>query len=360
MTPRERVLTALKHEVPDKQPFSSGGVNQYARRQLAKYLGKSTEAINQMLKSASDLRRIYPRYVGPADRCGGEWQEGKDIWGVTRRAVFNGFDYYMEISGYPLKGLEQPDDVYSFQFPSPDWYDYDSLNKEIDKINSDNEYAIFLGNGNIFESSWYMVGLTDMLELLLVDPELASLLLEKVTDFFIQFFERALTATKGRLDVIFTADDIGQQQGLIMSLPLWEKLIKPHHMRLNRTLHNYGVKIMYHTDGAVMDAVDGLVDMGIDILEALQFDATGMDPKTLKKRWGNKLCFHGGVSVQKTLPYGTPDEVRKEVRERINVLGENGGYILAPSHVIQGGTPPENIIAFLEEAGRFNPDLNKL
>ncbi|MCL2479360.1 MAG: uroporphyrinogen decarboxylase family protein, partial [Treponema sp.] len=81
-------------------------------------------------------------------------------------------------------------------------------------------------------------------------------------------------------------------------------------------------------------------------------DAKGMDPRLLKNRWGGKISFHGGVSVQKTLPFGSIDDVRAEVRERIAVLGKGGGYILAPSHAVQGGTPPQNILAFLEEAGR--------
>ena len=117
-------------------------------------------------------------------------------------------------------------------------------------------------------------------------------------------------------------------------------------------LHKFGVKVMYHTDGAVMDAIPGLMDMGIDILEALQFDAAGMDPVLMKNNWGENLCFHGGVSVQSTLPFGTPEEVHKEVKERIDILGRDGGYILAPSHAIQGGTPPENILTFFESAGR--------
>ena len=112
----------------------------------------------------------------------------------------------------------------------------------------------------------------------------------------------------------------------------------------------YGVKIMYHSDGAVMDAVPGLIDMGIDILEALQFDARGMDPSLLKERYGDRLCFHGGVSVQHTLPYGSADDVREEVSGLIRALGKNGGYIVAPAHAIQAGTPPENIAAFLSAA----------
>ena len=107
---------------------------------------------------------------------------------------------------------------------------------------------------------------------------------------------------------------------------------------------------MSRRDGAVTEAVPGLIDMGIDILEALQFDAKGMDPAVLKELYGDRLCFHGGISVQRTLPLCSAEEVRREVADRINVLGKNGGYILAPSHAIQAGTPPENIAAFLETA----------
>lgn len=103
-----------------------------------------------------------------------------------------------------------------------------------------------------------------------------------------------------------------------------------------------------------MKAVDGLINMGIDVLEALQFDAAGMNPVELKEKAGDRLSFHGEVSVQSTLPFGTPEEVETEVKERIKVLGRNGGYILAPSYAIQAGTPPENIYAFLRATGRLH------
>ena len=135
---------------------------------------------------------------------------------------------------------------------------------------------------------------------------------------------------------------------LLMSLDTWEQFIKPYHVRLNAVIHGLGAKVIYHTDGAVMEAVDGLIDMGIDVLQALQFDAAGMDPVALKENFGDRLCFQGGVSVQKTLPFGTVEDVRRETAERIAVLGKGGGYILGPSHGIQAGTPPENIIAMFD------------
>ena len=113
------------------------------------------------------------------------------------------------------------------------------------------------------------------------------------------------------------------------------------------------MSVIYHTDGSVMEAVDGLIDMGIDILQALQFSAKIMDPRELKRRFGDRLCFEGGVSVQTTLLFGTVEDVRREVEELIAVLGKDGGYILGPSHAIQAGTPPENIVAMFDTALGF-------
>jgi uroporphyrinogen decarboxylase len=134
----------------------------------------------------------------------------------------------------------------------------------------------------------------------------------------------------------------------------WERLLKPYHARLNAAIHARGAKVIYHTDGSIMAAVGGLKDMGIDVLQALQFSAENMDPVKLKAENAD-LCFEGGVSVQTTLPFGTVEQVRAEVQERIRVLGRDGGYILGPSHWIQAGTPPENIAAMFDTALSFYP-----
>ena len=134
---------------------------------------------------------------------------------------------------------------------------------------------------------------------------------------------------------------------------MWREHLYPLHRRQNDLIHRYGAQVIYHSDGAVMQAVDGLMEMGIDVLQALQFNARGMDPVELKQGWGDRLCFEGGVSVQTTLPFGTADDVRREVEMLIRVLGQDGGYILGPSHAIQAGTPPENIVALFDTAARY-------
>jgi uroporphyrinogen decarboxylase len=208
-------------------------------------------------------------------------------------------------------------------------------------------------NGNIFETSWYMRGFERMLMDLVVNPELADAILGRVTDFFVEHFRRILERARGRVDLVFTADDIGGQEGLLMSPATWEERIKPFHARLNRVIHEFGTRVIYHTDGSVMPAVPGLIDMGIDVLQALQFDAKGMDPLELKEKFGDRLSFQGGVSVQKTLPFGTVADVRREVADRIRVLARGGGYIFGPSHWIQSGTPPENVTAMFDAAASY-------
>jgi uroporphyrinogen decarboxylase len=350
---RERVLLALSHMETDRAPFSMGlGINRPAVRKLQEYLGHATEAeTHDYIENFCDLKWTWAGYKGPKNR-NTSLPDGiiVDIWGVGRKAVSYGEGEYHEICHYPLGGIKDISELDAFEWPDPEWNDVSNVKENIAKINEKKQYAIVLGNGNIFESSWYMRGFEQMFIDLIEEPELAWEIMTRVTDYFIAYFKRVLEAAPGMIDIVFTADDLGGQEGLLMSLDLWERMIKPHHVRMNKVLHEYGVKILYHSDGSIMKVVPGLMDMGIDILEALQFSAKGMDPVALKENYGDKLCFHGGISVQSTLPFGSVDEVKNEVRERIDVLGKNGGYIVAPSHSIQAGTPPENIVAFFETA----------
>lgn len=351
MTSRERVIEGLRHKETDRIPFSLGfGVNLPVKKDLQEHFGfKSLEQVESYLQSFSDLRWTGPDYIGPANRnkflSDGSYT---DIWGVVRKPVSYGKGYYDEIAYYPLASADDISKLDNFEWPSVTWFETSNLKEAIKALNGSGPYAIAIGNGNIFESSWYMRGFEQMLMDLIIEPELAWEIMSRVTDYFIAYFSKVLQAADGMIDIVFTADDIGQQEGLLISHELWEKMLKPHHVRMNKVLHEFGVKVMYHTDGAIMEAVPGLIDMGIDILEALQFDAKDMDPIKLKDLYGDRLCFHGGVSVQKTLPFGNIEEVRAEVRERVRILGKNGGYILAPSHALQAGTPVENAIAFLE------------
>ncbi len=352
LSPRERVALALAHKTTDRIPIGMvcAGINPPAARALEGWLTRERgTGLAEYLAPLVDIVEVAPPYIGPP------LEPDTDIWGVTRREMSYGSGSYSEIAVHPLAGDWTPARLAAHRWPDPRWFDYASLASLIAAARAGAQRCVMVANGNIFETSWYMRGFEQMLMDVMTDEELVHAIMRRVTDFYVGFFTRALEAAPGAIDLVFTADDIGDQRGLLMPLDRWERMLKPFHRRLNDAIHAHGARVIYHTDGSIMDAVDGLVDMGIDVLQALQFSADNMDPRALKDRCGDRLAFAGGVSVQTTLPFGSPEEVRAEVQERIRVLGRGGGYILGPSHWIQAGTPPENIVAMFDTAREYYP-----
>ena len=352
LSSRERVRLALAHRETDRVPvaLAYAGINEPARTMFEEYVrSRGHGSLDNYLDPLLDIAAVGPRYVGP------RLEPGCDIWGVKRAPVPYGPASYDEIERYPLASVENVDQLARHAWPSADWFDYTVLPERIAAAHVGGPRCIMVYNGNPFETSWYMRGFERMFSDLITNPELARGILGRVTDFYVEYFHRLLSAAKGAVDLVGTADDIGGQNGLLMSLDMWAGFIKPQHARLNAAIHEHGARVIYHSDGGVMEAVPGLIDMGIDVLQALQFDAAGMDAAKLKAAYGGRLCFQGGVSVQHTLPLGKPEQVRAEVEQLITTLGRHGGYILGPSHCIQAGTPPENIYAMFETARSFCP-----
>jgi uroporphyrinogen decarboxylase len=357
LTSRERVLLALDHRETDRVPTAMicAGINPPARRAFEEYLQRTRDiSVDAYLDPLIDVAGVGPSYVGPG------LAPGQDMWGVRRAPIVYstgsyGDGAYDEISHHPLAEATSVDDLRAHRWPETGWFDYETLPARIAESQSTRDRCLMVSNGNLFETAWYMRGFERMLTDFVLHPDFAHYLMDRVTDFYVAHFRAMLAAGRGAIDLAFTADDIGDQRGLLMSLPMWEEFIKPRHVRLNAAIHEFGARVVYHTDGAVAAAVPGLMDMGIDVLQALQFSAEGMDPADLKTRHGDQLCFAGGVSVQTTLPFGTPDDVRDEVETLITTLGRGGGYILGPSHAIQAGTPPENVAALFDTAAAYYP-----
>ncbi len=349
---RERVLLALSHRTTDRIPISDicGTLNPPAGEEFNNYLVKyhNIDAISYIVDIV-DTRALTYFYNGPG------LEAGEDFWGVRRKPVSYGEGSYDEIYHHPLKDIQTVAELNRYRWPSADWFQYDMTKDVIKGLNGDQQYCIIAGIANPFETSWFLRGFEQFFIDMATKPDLVHELMRRVTDFFVESFSRLLKAADGMIDLVFTADDIGQQTGLLMSLPMWTEFIKPCHARINEMVHNMGAKVIYHTDGAIMTALEGLIDMGIDVLQALQFDARGMDPSLLKQQTGDRLCYAGGVSVQKLLPFGTAEEVAAETKKLIDILGKGGGYILGPSHCVQAGTPPENIYAMFETALSYYP-----
>ncbi|MCC7492375.1 MAG: hypothetical protein IT204_08525 [Fimbriimonadaceae bacterium] len=352
MTPRERVRLALAHQYADRIPIAlvCSGIHAPVAAGMAAILQQERGlSLAQYLAPLLDIKNVAPPYVGP------ERPPQTDYWGVRRAPISFGDGAYDEICHYPLAAVRSVAELADYPWPTTAWFDYEALATQIAELDRETEYCLLAANGNIFESSWYLRGFEQTLTDLALQPELPLAIFERVTAFFCEHFDRLLTAARGRIDLVFTADDIGGQEGLLMSLGMWRDHLMPFHARLNQVIHAHGARVIYHSDGCVTPAVPGLLEMGIDILQALQFDCRDMDPLHLKATYGDRLCFQGGVSVQQTLPFGTVAEVIAETRARIEVLGRDGGYVLGPSHAIQIGTPPANVLAMFDTAASYQP-----
>jgi uroporphyrinogen decarboxylase len=347
MTPRERVRAALMHQTPDRTPFSwNFGPTPEMAQALEAALGVQGFDWPALRRAVDDVRVISPRYVGPI------LPPHTDIWGIVRTPHSYGRGSYSEISRHPLAGVRDTDDLDAYPWPDPDLYDYDGLPDLIAQVDPEGLRARKLAIdacGNPFEIYTWMTGLEETMVNLLIRPRVVRAALSHITDFFATKMRRSLAEIGGELDLVYFADDLGGQRALLFSPETYRSVLKPFHRRLFQEARALVPRaaVMYHSDGAVFDILDDLIDAGIDVLEAVQIDAAGMEPKRLKRAFGDRLSFHGGISVQNLLVDEGAETVFDRCRALIATLGAGGGYIAAPTHAIQVGTPPENVLAML-------------
>jgi uroporphyrinogen decarboxylase len=344
ISPWERVETALAHRQPDRVPFDFWAVPEIWDR-LCAALGAGQEEVLRLL--GADCRMVTARYVGDQART---LPDGTfvDAWGTHRRHVANEFGTYDEYASHPLASAETVADVLDWEWASPDDWDVSGIREQCSRLNDRVRYHLRYEVGGIFEWSWALRGFERFLLDLVEKPDIACAIMDRFTDIYIENTVRVIEAAGGMLDMVYTYDDVGIQNGLLLSPRMWRRYILPRHQRLNAAIRGarYPVKIMYHSCGAVYPLIGAFVDeMGIDVLNPLQPRAAGMDMDRIKSEFGGRLAFHGGIDIQRTLPHGTPEEVQAEVRVRCQILGRGGGYICTSAHYLQPDTPLRNIMA---------------
>jgi uroporphyrinogen decarboxylase len=347
MSARERVLSALQHRQPDRVPFSWGfGPTPEMTHDLEAYLGREGLSWSRLRAATEDVLPVSPRYIGPP------LQGGKDIWGIERRPVAYARGHYDEIKVYPLAGLATPGEVSAYPWPDPEAYDYDGLRAQVLATDSEGSRARKLNIdvcGNPLEIYCWMTGLEEALTNMVLRPDLVHAALERITSFFEAKLRRALATCADLVDILYFADDLGSQRSLLISRQTYREVLQPYHRRLMRLAKEMAPRasVMHHSDGAVFEILPDLMDAGVEVLEAAQTDASGMGPEALKRAYGDRLCFYGGISVQSLLPHADEGTVLSECRRLVDAFGRGGGYIAAPTHAIQVGTPPQNILAML-------------
>ena len=344
MNYRERVLAAINHQPLDRFPTDIWAVDE-VRHRLKEQCGVSEWRGVLDALDIDGIIELNPPYVGPTlpDLGDGLVQ---NAWGMVDRLQQYATGVYWEQVGYPLAEAETIADIDAYAWPDPDWYDYGALP---DLCAAQGERVIGIGYTAIFFYHNKLRGLEQSMLDLAMRPEFSRHLIRRIADFFLEYHTRCYEAAGSAMHLTQVTDDYGSQTGLLISQRMFAEYYQGWMQRAMDLAKSYGHKVFHHDDGAIMPLIPTLVEMGIDILNPIQWRCKGMDREVIGREFGGEICFHGGVDNQETLPFGTAEDVREEVALNLAYLGQTGsGYILAPCHNIQANTPMENILAMYQ------------
>ena len=253
------------------------------------------------------------------------------------------------ISG-PLANAESPQDVLKHDWPSAKDFDFSELLAECEEHSG----RVIIGGlwTGILGDSYRMMGFENFLLNMGLRPDLIKTLIDRMTDLYLELNEAVFSLLKGKLDIWYFGNDFGSQEGLLFSRAMWCEYFGGNIKRLTELAHSYGLKVMMHSCGGIATIIEDVIEAGVDILDPIQVSAKDMDINVLKRNFGDRLVFHGGIDTQHILPEGSTQEVRAHAQETIDVLGAKGGYIFAPSQTLITDIPTDNILAMYETAKR--------
>jgi uroporphyrinogen decarboxylase len=365
----------LNHEEPDRVPIDLGATAAtqihpavYAdmRRRLGWPEGQYAESTIAILTAMVTPSEEFLEYVGADCRKVGlqiprfsEQGEGfvrqyVDEWGVIW--MRSDADSEFADRGGPFQRKEPSDaDLERYPWPDPsDLLRYSGLKESADRIRLETDYAlVFELPYGIVREAQRMRGFTEFLEDLIINPVLAESLMENILAVVTSIAERALDEV-GPVDVVLWIEDMGFQDSAYMRPQLYQRLVKPYHRRLMETIQKKSdAKILVHSDGSIREILPDFIDIGVDAINPVQVSAKGMESQELKRTFDRDLSFWGAIDTQHVLPFGTAEQVRQEVKQRIRDLAPGGGYVLASCHNIQREVPGENVLAMFDAAAEY-------
>jgi uroporphyrinogen decarboxylase len=382
MTPRERVRMALQHREPDRVPIDLGGsiVTSIARATygpLKEHLGLPLETVriydevqqlpylteDLLQRFSVDTRMVQlpPTHVAGVEVLDdGDYWAIYDRWGSKMRMPKQGGLYYDWVE-FPIQEISM-EALDAYHWPEPDPPEVvATLREQARRLYDETDYALIgsgVIGGGIFEQPCRTVGLEAFMMAMVTDRAFAERLMDRITDIYIESVDRYLGQVGEYIDVFTYWDDVSSQEGWMISPSLYVSMVKPRQKRLFDAIkQRTRAKLFYHCCGAASELYPHLVEIGVDIVNPVQVSARGMDPKVLKSRFGNDLTFWGGgVDTQRVLPFGTPQQVRDEVKRHLEEFAPGGGYVFNTVHNIQAFVPPENVVAAFDAAleyGRY-------
>ncbi|MBM3700585.1 MAG: hypothetical protein FJW68_06730 [Actinobacteria bacterium] len=360
ITSKERMQIAMEHKEPDRVPFQATFVPEVDKilrekysKEIANIKGKTTEKYQGMteldiLFGHDMLLLTYGLSTGYYRDTDSETYF--DDWGIKWKKIpyitKNGTGYYTEIVGFPLADDSKID---SYIPPDPDNEDM-SYAEEVIKNYGKSHYICGIIDCSIFEALKYLRGITQSLIDIVANKDIAHKIMDMSVDYHLKLGYKLI---ERGADLLWLADDLGGEHKMLMSPEIFREMVKPKmgYMINSLKTKNKNIKIAFHSDGYIEPIIDDLIEAGVDLLNPIQPES--MSPAEIKKKYGSRIGMWGTISTQQTLPFGTPEDVEKEVRERIKACGPNGGFLLAPTHNIQLDVPFENIEAFYNAVNKY-------
>lgn len=379
MNCRERVISTLNHKEPDRIPLDLGGtiissITKNAYISLKKYLGMETRDVKildhvqqlpyideELLQQLNvDVRMVCADYDSNTEQQyfdEGDYYYFYDRWGAKLRMPRKNGHYFDWVE-FPINDISM-EALNSYRWPELDSDKFISELKEKAKYLYENTIYALAGTaifgGGVFEQPARIMGMERFLTSIALNEKFANMAMEKITELYVENCERYLNEIGKYIQVFVYWNDITGQTAPLISPDAYRRLIKPKDKRIIEMVKSKtDAKFFYHCCGAAGEFIPDFIEIGVDILNPVQVSAVGMDTARLKKEFGNDISFWGGgCDSQHVLPFGTPDEVREEVKRRINDLAEGGGFIFNAIHNIQDEVPPENIMAMFETFEEF-------
>ncbi|MFW9926321.1 MAG: uroporphyrinogen decarboxylase family protein [Candidatus Thorarchaeota archaeon] len=387
MNSRERVLMALDHREPDMAPLDLGGnvsgIHLIAYRNLLEYLDiddpkihysdfvqqavKPSEALLERFKI--DIRWLHPpsalkpeRFIPEVEgKFQGVYDQFGVFWGNSAEKDLEEILYYDPVI-HPLSEMKTVQEIREYEWPDgTDKGPLKGLREQAKKYRESTEYALATPPvGCIYEYTTFMFGFKKAMMHMHRNPELILAAMEELekywTEYTTTFLEEIKFGDTYYVDILSNNGDLAEQAGPIMSPErIYEPLIKPIERRFSEKLHSLAdIKINYHSCGAIAQFIPHFSEIGYDAINPVQIGAKDMEPCSLKKRFGHMITFWGGLcDTQRTLPFGTPEEIRTEVKYNMSCLMPGGGYIASNIHNITSEVPAENIVAMFDAANEF-------
>jgi uroporphyrinogen decarboxylase len=347
MTSKERVLAAAAGQTPDRIPVDFSANPATLRRLMSESNASDyADLLSGLNVDIVDLRGVVdPVYCGPGPQTVSR-PDGvvENLWGMRTKTMETATGPEECYCDFVLAECTSVDELASHRWPEPDWFDFTDFG---DRLKTWSDLAIMASGPSVWQHPTFLRGIENMLTDLIAAPEIAEFLMDRFTDFYVEYFDRMLDCSDGKIDILRIADDLAMQDRLMISPDHFDKFFAPRLKKLIDMAHSHSVKVMYHSCGAVAPLIEKLIDLGVDILDPIQVTAAGMDPSYLKSAFGNRLCLHGAIDTQHLLPTGSPQDVTAAAGKMIDELGPNG-YIMSPSHVLQTDVPTGNIRALYE------------